>query len=265
MGPAFRLHRLTRVREPLLAAAACRADTATMRRALVGLLLLAVACTPTSRPGPDPAPAPAPAPVAELPPVAADASPVTATLLGRRMGKPPLRFYHVRLDLVNRHDRPIWLVFPNYAEDALPASPVFSGEGSSHPPFGGKGYDGAGGQVVEVDMYGDPGFRAFLLRPRGRVMFDLYSFSAWKDVDGIEAWEVAALKVNDDLPLERWLPYTTLSDFKVRVAENTDWTNLDWDREESRERTDYRHEPVRTVNAEVLQRWQIPFRAENKP
>lgn len=65
-----------------------------MRRALAGLLQLAVACTPTSRPKPDPGPAPVPA--AELPPLAADAPPVTATLLSRQIRNPPLRFIDVR-------------------------------------------------------------------------------------------------------------------------------------------------------------------------
>jgi hypothetical protein len=250
-----------RVRAPRLAAAVRRADTAAMRRALVGLLQLAVACTPTSRPRPDPAPAPAPEPA----PVAADAPAITATLLGHRMGKPPLRFYNVRLTLVNRHERAVWLVFPYYADGALPASPTFVADPSPRPPFSGRGHDGAGGRVVEVVMYGDPGFRAFHLPPRGRVVFDDYSFDAWKPIEGVEAWEVAALKVDDNLPLERWLPYTTLSAPDVRVPEDSEWANLDWDRERSRSRDDYRDEPVGIVTAEVIRRSQIAFRDEKNP
>lgn len=227
-----------------------------MRRALVGLLLLAVGCTPSSRPRPDATPAP----TREFAPLDPDAPPIKATLLSMEMGKPPQRYYNVRLSLVNRHDRAIWLVFPRYADDALPASPVFPTAGLSHPPFDGKAVVGEG-RAVEIDMFGDPGFRAFFLPPRGQVEFNSYSFGAWKDTSGIEAWEVAALKVDEKTPLDRWLPYATLSDAFVYVEKSDPaWSSLDWDSDSSRGRDDYPPGPVRSVTAEVIGRWQIPFR-----
>ncbi|MCY1013641.1 hypothetical protein OV079_50560 [Nannocystis pusilla] len=228
-----------------------------MLRHVVGLLQLAVACTPTARREPEAVPTPAaesapvvpdappstaasrrepeavPAPAVELAPVDPEASTITATLLGHSMGKPPLRFYNVRLTLVNRRGHAVWLVFPDHAEDALPAAPVFVSNSAPYLPFGGKAYDGAGGRVVEVTMYGAPGFLAFHLPPHGRVVFDDYSFDASESVDGIDAWEVATLKVDDKLPLERWLPYEALSAPEVRIAADTEWINLDSSRSAS--------------------------------
>lgn len=230
-----------------------------MRGAIVGLVQLVVACTPTSRPKSEAAVS-APAPVAASVPVAEPAAdePITATLLRYRMGKPPLRFYTVRLILDNRREHAVWLLFPDSADDALPDSPVFVASGSLRQAFSSRRHDGVGGEVVEVIMYSDPGFRAFLLPPGGRVVFDDYAFDAWKSVEGVEAWEVAALKVGDDVPLERWLPYPALSARDVRVTQDSEWTPLDSERSRSRE--DDRDEPVSFVTASVLRRLNVPFR-----
>ncbi len=239
------------------------------RRALVGLLLLAFACTPTSRLRPEAAeaaPAAEPATFTPAAPIfgesvldaSSDASPVAVKLLGVRVGKPPLRFFYVRLTLTNRREHPVWLLFPYWIDDPLPATPVFTADRSLGAPFVGKGHGGEGGQAVEVALLGNPGFRVFHLPPRGRVVFDAYSFEGWKDVTSVDVWEVAALKVNGVRALERWLPYTTLSDPDVHVGMDApQWTNLDWDRERGGSRVDYPDEPVREVTAEILQRRRI--------
>ncbi|MEZ4383920.1 MAG: hypothetical protein R3A79_21490 [Nannocystaceae bacterium] len=207
------------------------------RFALVGTLHLAlVSCAPSSKPAPEPAP-------------------VEATLLYVRKGKPPLRSYATHLTLVNRHDREVWLLFPYNGDEDLPPSRVFTTENSPAIPFVSTAHDGPGGRVVGVRMLGTPGFRAFRLPARGRVVFENFAFPARSPVEEIPYWEVSALVVDDDAPLERWLPYETLSDPDVRLPEDNDEAiNLDWDYEQSRRRDDYPNQPVRQVTAEVLQR-----------
>lgn len=223
------------------------------RVALVGLV--ACACT-ASGPAPD---AGVPASEADVP--AIDPAPVRAVLLSTRMGKPPLRFYSVRLTLENRHERSMWLLLPSYISDTLPAAPVFSAEGAQVVPFGGKGYVGDSGEVVEVVMYANTGFSAFHLPPGGHVVLDGYVLEAWKAVERFEAWEVAELWVNRVLPLERWLPYPSMSSADGVVPREAidDWRNLDWDPARSRGRADYPAEPVQEVTAELVRRWQVPL------
>jgi hypothetical protein len=50
-----------------------------------------------------------------------------------------------------------------------------------------------------------------------------------------------------------------MSDQKARIAANTDWGNLDWDRKTQRSRTDYPNEKITSVDATVLKKWMVPI------
>ncbi len=172
-----------------------------------------------------------------------------------RHGKPPLRWYSGRLTLENHADRPRWLVFPYSISTPLQAEPVFTADDSPGIPFGGSGYRGEGGDVVEVRMYGS-NFSAFHLAAHGRVVFERYGLEAWGPVERFEVWEVAELRV-DGRPLEDWLPYPTLSGADVIVGPNVKSSNLDWNPVTHRGRKDYPAEPVQEVRAEVVRRWPV--------
>ncbi|WP_254508554.1 hypothetical protein [Anatilimnocola floriformis] len=183
----------------------------------------------------------------------AEDSSVKASLVDVRDGKPPLKFHGVRLTIENKQERPTWIVLPYWGERSLPAKGIFPLDEHDGPGFGGKGFVGEGGSAVEVLMYGGEGFRAFRLPGKGSLQLDGYEIESWKEIDAIDVIEARELKVNGKTPLEKWLPYATTSDAKVKVGSqqlNVDWKNLDWDAKKSKSRTDYPTEKVEKVVAE---------------
>lgn len=255
-------------------------------RALGYVLCLALACTdrypsgspreveaapepePVSEAKPAPVPAPARARPIEGPeqPAITPVAPVTAVARGRWMGKPPLRFYKLHMALVNRHDRPIWLVFSSYFDKRLPApeppdSSVvrFAGTSSPRVPFGGQGYPQRQREVMQVQLYASPGFHAYHLPPRGRVVLDGVVFDGWSDVDRMDVWEVDDILVNGRQPLEKWLPYPVTARDGAVIRDFEDWENLDWDYATQQGRKNYPQEVVEHVDVKVVRRWVVPI------
>lgn len=189
--------------------------------------------------------------------------PARVELQGIQESKPPLLYYSVRLKLHNQHDVPVWFILPYWGDDSLPKNGIFLNESGKVQPFGGKGFEGDTGRVVEVAMHGGKGFKAFQLPPKGQIEIDGYRIGAWKDIDGIVVLESRELKVNGMRPLEKWLPYGMTSNEKVKVGSqqaNIDWTNLDWDAKKAASRTDYPNEEVKQVTAEGIRALKISFR-----
>ena len=207
---------------------------------------------PVAKPVAEPVAEPIAEAEAEVEPVVR--GPVQMVLGGIQHGKPPLRWYAGRLTLENHDGRPRWLVFPYDISTPLPAEPVFTVGTSPGIPFGGAGFTGEGGAVVEVRMVGE--FSAFHLAAHGRVVFERYDLKAWGPVERFEVWEVAELRV-DGRPLEDWLPYPTLSGADVIVGPQVKSTDLDWNRATSSGRKDYPTKPVHEVRAEVVRRWPV--------
>ena len=111
---------------------------------------------------------------------AADA-PVRVEYMSSRGGKPPMRFFSVRLTLVNDRDQPVWFVLPYWGGTPLVESGVFKNENAPADTFGGTRFEGQGGSAVEVSKYGDDGFKAFRLPAKGQVELDGYDIEAFKE------------------------------------------------------------------------------------
>jgi hypothetical protein len=189
----------------------------------------------------------------------ADDAPVRAEYLETNYGKPTLRSYLVRLTLVNAQDTPAWVVLPYNGEDKLPENGIFANKMAQ--PFGGKQFVGEGGSVVEVQMHGGKGFKAFHLPAKARLELDGYGISAWQDVNQMDVLEARGFLVNGKTPLEKWLPYPTLCAAKAKISRQAqiEWGNLDWDREKLRKRDDYPKEQITEIKAEGVRRWTIPL------
>lgn len=195
--------------------------------------------------------------------------PVRAQYIRRGEGKPPLIFHSVRLTLLNQQDHSVWFVLPFWGDKPLPRNGLFPNTSLwTDKPFRGKLAQGEGGSAVEVTMYGGDGFNAFRLPAKGSLELDGYIVEASKDINEIVVLEAQALKVNSKTPLEKWLPYGTMCGQKVKVSDtalNIDWTNLDWDPEQSRSREDYPKETIKEVKAEGCRYWAVKFeRQEGK-
>jgi RNA polymerase sigma factor (sigma-70 family) len=215
-------------------------------------------------------PAP-PYPRAEGAPAKDAEPPVKTTFLREQGGKPPVRGYHVKLEMTNRGPRPVWLLLGYYGDAPLEADGRFTSAAADGRPqsFTGKYFDGdrngGKGKVVEIDYIGKTGFRAFLLPPRAAVTFDDFGIEAWSAIRQFEVWEASALRVNGRTPLQDWLPYPTMSDQQARIPADTDWGNLDWDAKALKSRVDYPAERVNSVAATVLRKWNVPITGLDAP
>ena len=158
----------------------------------------------------------------------------------------------------------MWFLTRYYGDKPLAATGVFTTGGAPAQPFGGKGYDGGKGGVVEIFCLGNEPFIGFYVAGNRRIKFDEYTIEAWDDIKAMELWEVRSLKVNDRMPLEAWLPYSVMNDPKAVVPPGTDWKNLDWDAEKLGSRTDYPKEVVRSVNAKGITKWTIAIKGIKK-
>jgi hypothetical protein len=67
------------------------------------------------------------------------------------------------------------------------------------------------------------------------------------------------LRVNGKIPVEKWLPFPTMSAKNVLV-ESEDFENLDWDKKRGGRRIDYPKEKVENVKAEGIKRWTVKFK-----
>jgi hypothetical protein len=188
-------------------------------------------------------------------------APAKVSLVWKRSGKPPLRYFHVKLELTNRYDRPIWLLTSCVAETPLNASGKFAAG-----MFVGKRYDGwnkrGKAAAVEVEFIGH--FRALFLPPKTTLTFDDFSLESGTDVESCEFWEVSSLQVNTRTSLDKWLPYKVLSDADTRIPAETDWKNLDWDSDRLGSRVDYPKESVKSVTATVIKKWTVPIEGAKK-
>ncbi|MFL5341885.1 MAG: WD40 repeat domain-containing protein, partial [Gemmataceae bacterium] len=210
--------------------------------------------------------APAPqAPKAEDVPPTKPVTQIKATFIRKQDGKPPMRAFHVKLEMTNPGDKPIWLLL-GYYRDLLPSrTGKFTSEAADGQPqcFTGKYFDGEkkGGQgkAIEISYIGGDGFRAFHLPPRSAMTFDDFAIESWSDIKWIDVLEASELRVNGKTPLQEWLPYPTMSDQQVRIPANTDWGNLDWDAKTLKSRTDYPNEKVEFVKPTVLTMRLIPI------
>jgi hypothetical protein len=188
----------------------------------------------------------------------AETAHITVKFLRRGTGIPPVRWVSVRLEVKNERDRPMWIVTRYRGDEPLPNDGKFTG--SHFPqPFVGKGYRNETGGLIEIEYLANRSFMAFLLPAKSSFHFEGYVVEAWKDIREMEFWEVEMLRVNGTTPLEKWLPYNTMSDKRVEVRKGANWDNLDWDPNLLKSRTDYPKEKVQFVQAYGCKKWMVPI------
>jgi hypothetical protein len=192
---------------------------------------------------------------------APEPAPARLTFVGKTGGKPPLRTFHVNLELRNPRQQPAWFLTGYKGDQPLAASGKFTAFEDTPQMFVGKRYPGAKnggkGAVVEVTYVGE--FRAFFLPPGAALQFKGYPIEASEDIEAFELWEAASLQVNGRTPLEKWLPYPVLGQASAVIPAGTDWDNLGWDAAKSRPRTDYPKERIESVHAKVVNKWVVPI------
>jgi hypothetical protein len=182
--------------------------------------------------------------------------PVKAELLSTWKGKPPLKFYSIRLSLFNKEKVPVWFILPYFADRPLSARGVFMLDDWRGAAFGGTRFKGQGGSAIEIVMHG-LNFRAFLLPAKGKLHLNGYTIKvSMEDVNELKIMEARKLNINGKIALEAWLPYSPLNGNNVIVdsmgfslPENLDWGKFD--------RDPHIGERVKFVKAEGIKIWSV--------
>ena len=194
-----------------------------------------------------------------------DESPVRVEHLGwtrEKIGKT----HEFRVTLVNRHDRPVWFLLPHSLEEPLAKDGIFRNyPDATKQPFGGLRFDGKGGSIIQVEFFGRDGFDAFHLPPKGRVELEGWWAGTRGSIKDSEIGKLVVLEaqeliVDERTPLEKWLPYGTMSGQSVEATRTGDFKNLDWSEERGRPRDDYPKEKVKLVQARASREWEVKFR-----
>ena len=98
-------------------------------------------------------------------------------------------------------------------------------------------------------MTSSESFNAVLLPARGEVVFEGYEVMTFGEtLEGLEVSEVGAILVNGETPLERWLPYPTISASRAIIPKDQERELLDFDRRTYKTRTDYPVVPATSVH-----------------
>ena len=207
--------------------------------------------------------------------VAADVLPVpvSATFISKHGGKPPMKFIRAALVLTNNSKAPLWFVLP-YRCDEPPKlnNPLRIPKGFQPTWICADGFntgtyykaaEGSKGKTIQLKVLSvaeDKAFCLFRLPPGGRVEFESYSFEMWSEyVRSFKSWTAEEITVNGKEPLQKWLPYETLSDAQTLVPANAQSDNLNWDAKLLGDRADFRKEPISKLDLKITGTWEIPF------
>jgi hypothetical protein len=193
--------------------------------------------------------------------VAADAAcPVTLQLIDVHPGKPPMLFYRVKMHITNPHDYPMWIVLPDSADKPIKLTNDRIGDepGALHHLQSDR-FSGEGNVVVVTDV-GD--FQAIHLPARAHIQFKGFQLEAWQPIESVQVLTASTLTVDGKTPVEKWLPYETMSDRIARI-DYTDGKHdpqlLDFDPATSDFRRDLPKREKIFIQAKVLDIWQAPI------
>ena len=184
---------------------------------------------------------------------------IEAEFVTKAPGKPPERFYGLKLTLRNRGDHPRWFVLPGFGDDRLGDKTVRDTYVNG-VPFEAARYVGEGGSVIVVSFHGRDSLRLILLPAHATVRFERYELAAWKDIAAFDAWEASSILVNGRTRLEDWLPYRVASDARLVIPEKAVSEYLDFDRKTYKRRTDYPAGPVRSIRLDVSEKRSVTIK-----
>ena len=195
-----------------------------------------------------------------------EGSPVQVKLLRMQRGKPPLQFYHCQVTIENRSNKPYWVVLPeDISITLLPNKRRAKHLRIPAPPddetiFEGKGYKTIKGRVVAVHAFVKPALNAYHIPAMGRIVFKKLPFEAWSKVKSVNVILARDILVNGKTPLDRWLPFPTLSPVKAIVLAERDWENLNWDKAKNRKRSDFPKEIIKFIELKNLYSYEVPLK-----
>jgi len=201
-------------------------------------------------------------------------APVSATFISKKQSKPPQKFIDASLVLTNNSNSTLWVVLPHWCDKPLKLkSPVRFKKGFEPTWICADGFntgtyekvvEGSKGKTIRLTVLfvaEDEAFCLLRLPLHGRVEFERYQFMmSSKYVQSFRVWTAEEIKVNGNEPLEKWLPYETLSDLQTLVPANASSDNLNFDSKLFRTRTDFRKDAILKLDLKITGTWEIPFK-----
>lgn len=166
--------------------------------------------------------------VTDAPAANPELSPLTATYVNVRGGKPPMQLYTLKLQFVNRHDYPVWIILGEYGERPVPAQDQLVARESDRFRFGQTvlswkertdTYHWKDGKSFGYEMYSH--FRAIRLPAKSELTVDDALIETWKSISEMQVMEAADIQIDEKVSLDAWIAsritspsghYATLTD-----------------------------------------------------
>jgi hypothetical protein len=199
--------------------------------------------------------------------------PVSATFLSKDADNWKFKSIIATLVLTNGTKRPVWFVIPLVHNDppmlqgavrikeSLMGGKFLVANCYNLDPYQIELKDVKGKAIrLTVHASNDESFHLFRLPPGGRVEFESFDFQAPRGYFPSFRVRVAdEIMVNGGTPLERWLPYETLSDqdVLVRHRDMAEAVNLNFDLKTLETRTDLK--AIDRLDLHITGEWDIPF------
>lgn len=139
-------------------------------------------------------------------------APVAITYKDVRGGKPPMRFYHVGMDVTNDHDYAVWFVMPYSGDKPLPVTNRIVAGVGDYMVFGPYDFTknaapapstAPATKILSFECIGR--FLAWRMPPHGKLNLDQHVIETWAPIEQYTVWEVSDILINDKTPLEDWI------------------------------------------------------------
>lgn len=170
----------------------------------------------------------------------------------------PVQGQKVKLMIQNNHSYAMWYLMPASGERTMPENGHFIANPMAKPPFFAKQYGKTTQKLVELIFYGqeNQSFRAFYVEAGSSLLFRNYDLGTYKKGEYVPFWAIKKMVVDNNTPLEKWLPFEALSSPNV-VVQNLvesgpiEWTNLVHEK-------DFLSKTIHFIQADGIKKYQIP-------
>jgi hypothetical protein len=170
----------------------------------------------------------------------------------------PIQGQKVKLMIQNNHNIAMWYLMPASGEKEMPEDGKFRVNVDADPPFLGKKFEQAGGQLVELIYHGQEGqsFRAFYVEAGSSLLFRNYNLGTYREGDYVPFWSAKELDVNDNISLKKWLPFSVMSTDNIVMYNKTESGSAKWI--DMAKNAKFSQEKINYIQAGGITRYQIP-------
>ncbi len=169
----------------------------------------------------------------------------------------PARGQKVKLLIQNNHNVDMWYLMPASGEKHLPENGKFESDPLIDLPFAANKITQNEKYLVEIIFSGVHGqsFRAFFVKANSSLLFRNYDLGFYKQGEFVPFWSVQSLFVNNNISLQKWLPFSVESSPGVVIQNSADVPLVS---ESLTDKLEFNNEKMIFIQAKVVQQFKIP-------